>query len=86
MSQTQKVELVQAFLWTCDKCGRDQFERAVSIDPEAIEGTEMAEIVDAAVSRFIDSSEDIEITSGDWLIAPDCVKCNHCGAEFEVKD
>ena len=27
------VELHQAFLWTCEECGRDNFERAITHEP-----------------------------------------------------
>lgn len=36
MPQTS-VEIHQAFLWTCDDCGRDNFERAITVSPETIE-------------------------------------------------
>lgn len=85
MNEDRKVELVQAFLWTCDECGRDQFERAINIDSEAMEGSEAAELVDAAVSELRNVSVDLGIhVGGNWFIAPDHVKCNHCGSEFEV--
>jgi hypothetical protein len=81
---TKTVELVQAFLWTCDGCGRDNFERGVTIDIEAID-----------VDRFPASSPEATELIRDWIEAggetrfverPDHVRCRHCGAGFATTE
>jgi len=80
------VELVQAFLWTCDDCGRDNFERAVLLDPESVEGSEAAEFTDSAVAEVGEAADVLGIqVGGDWVMAPSHVRCTHCGAEFDTE-
>jgi hypothetical protein len=84
MKDSHPVDLVQAFLWTCDDCGRDNFERAITVSPESIDPNNLPE-------GFNDKDEEITewITSGGevvWLAAPDHVTCRHCGSEFDVDE
>ena len=68
------IELVPAFVWTCDNCGRDNFERAIvcELSPE-----ERQEINEA------NGIEDGEM--GDWMLAPEEVKCPHCDAGYTTR-
>lgn len=77
------IEIRQAFAWTCEDCGRDQFERAIVVQPEEIDpedipvGTADAE----EIREWIEHGG-----SGDFLRAPASVRCRHCGAEFGTED
>lgn len=74
------VELLQAFLWTCDACGRDNFERAITVAPEAIHPSELPQgcgMDSETLQEWLESGG-----GGDWVAAPARVKCRHCGAEF----
>ena len=44
--QSRTIELFQAFLWVCDDSGRDNFERAIRLEPETMEGREIAELTE----------------------------------------
>lgn len=69
----RSVDLHQAFLWTCDDCGRDNFERAITVDPESIHPDDLAEAREA-------------FGDGIFLKAPTRVTCEHCGARFAACD
>jgi hypothetical protein len=86
---TRQVELHQAFVWTCEDCGRDNFERGTIIEPEAMAGTpeqlrSEAELQEANICL---SALDIDARVGfTWMTAPVRVTCGHCGAKFVTKD
>lgn len=78
------VELAPAHSWDCPECGREGFQRAVSVrlNPNNPD--------DAAMIRDIEGWD-----AGDpipaWYAAgfttrPDRVTCKHCGAEFRAVD
>ena len=84
-NSVRQVELVQAFLWTCEDCGRDNFERAVTVEPESMEGQEVTELVQQVTDDANESAQALGIeVGGDWLMAPPHVTCRHCGAEFST--
>jgi len=68
------AELHQAFSWICNNCGQRNFERAVTMEmsPEDIE---------EAKNEF--GMEPWE--EGNFLTAPDIVKCKNCGKEYETE-
>lgn len=77
---TRTVEMLQAFLWICEDCGRDNFERAIVLEPESIDPENIPELAgeDAdAIREWIAAG-----IEGAWVKAPDQVRCRHCGAEF----
>jgi rubredoxin len=81
----RKVELHPAHLWTCDDCGRDNFERAIRVEPESLEGQEVYELTQLLAEEANESAEVLGIVvGGEWTMRPDHVKCRHCGAEFET--
>lgn len=72
------VELVQAFVWTCDDCGRDNFERAVTVAPESISADDLPDGIDPEMMReWAESGGE-----GAFAMAPDRVLCRHCTASF----
>ena len=78
MSNGTKVEMRPAFEWTCDDCGRDNFERAMSIvaTEEEIKEQSGVEEWDEVPDGY----------GGNWLLCPDDVTCSHCKATFETED
>jgi hypothetical protein len=78
------VALSPAYVWDCEECGRENFQRAVSIrlDPED-EG-------DAATIRDMEGlSEGEPIPNGlvgCMMTRPSRVTCKHCGKEFKAVD
>lgn len=72
---TIKVELLPAFLWICDCCGADNFERAIApeMSPE--------ELADVKESLGVGEIED-----GFLLASPDSVTCKSCGAVYETSE
>lgn len=83
-----KVELANAFVWTCDACGLDNFERAIRLEPELMETPAMSHLTDATredIAEVTDVMEDAGIDfDGDWLVAPKAVVCKHCWSKFET--
>jgi hypothetical protein len=80
--ETRTVELVQAFLWTCEECGRDNFERAITLESESIDPDDLPEAAGTdpeTVREWLQSGGE-----GAWVTAPSHVRCQHCGAEFDV--
>jgi hypothetical protein len=78
------VSLAPAYVWDCNECGRENFQRAVSIvlDPD--------DDADADVLRSmhgISDGEPIPEACGGRVCArPDRVTCKHCGVEFKAVD
>jgi hypothetical protein len=68
MERTNSVEMSLAYVWNCETCGAENFERAVvyEFSPEEL--------------SYSDESDPPE--TGDWMTHPDHVKCKACGAEF----
>lgn len=72
-----KVELHSAFQWDCDECGCENFCRGVTAELNEEDKQHMIE----------DHGVDPEYCgTGDWMLAPETVKCDHCGAEFETEE
>lgn len=81
-SHRRTVDLVQAFLWTCDECGRDNFERGITVSPESIHPEDIPWVADSeSVREWLEAGGE-----GAWLMAPDHVKCRHCGSEFGTEN
>jgi len=83
----RSVELHQAFVWTCEDCGLENFERTVTVDPERVAdvatAAQMAEATDYIVHmEGLDTEAGAGVT---WLMAPERVTCQACGAEFAVE-
>lgn len=53
------VELHQAYMWTCEACGRDNFERAIELSPEQVAGMDLP----------------YQASEGTWLTSPSEVTC-----------
>lgn len=82
-----KVELHQAFFWTCDHCGHDNFEFGVTIDTSMSDSEEIDGLCEkAGISReeydAIQASED---GGGLFIIGPERVICDGCETEFEAE-
>lgn len=71
------VELHDAYVWDCDSCGRENFERAVVVAPESLDPETRAALADVAGDDWI---------TGDFTTRPDVVRCRACGAEFDAED
>lgn len=67
----KSTEIRQAFEWTCDNCGIDQFERAILAETDAETLAAMRE------EHGIQPWE-----QGNYLMAPAKVTCKQCGETF----
>lgn len=71
-----------AYCWDCESCGRQNFQRCVSVmlDPDVPE--------DAEQLRFMhDLGPDEPLgpaAAGIWQTSPVTVTCAHCGATFKA--
>lgn len=78
------VALSPAYVWDCEDCGRENFQRAVSIqlDPE--------DESDAEAIRTMCGIEPEEAIpdglTGCVMTRPRRVTCKHCGKEFKAVD
>lgn len=68
-----KVELHPAFVWDCDECGRENFERAIIPPFQSI-----------AEERH--AYEALGLTPGEGfpVVAPFTVLCRRCGTQFDT--
>lgn len=68
-----KVEMLPAYWWMCDACGRDNFERGVvpSLSPADEESVKEQLGVDV-------------LDTGVLLTYPDSVTCAYCQTSFET--
>ncbi|MFZ5831957.1 MAG: hypothetical protein ACOY3P_17880 [Planctomycetota bacterium] len=67
----ETVELRPAYVWDCQECGREVFERGVVCEADAESEAEMRE------EHGIEPWEE-----GAWIMMPETVACPHCGATF----
>lgn len=74
MSRLQIVEMRLAYAWTCESCGRENFEHAVVHEFSPEETAELKR--DAGVD---------DAQTGNWMSHPDHVTCKACSAEFGAK-
>lgn len=67
------AELLPAFLWICDDCGTENFERTVvaEMSPE--------ELIEMKFEKGIEPMQD-----GNFLTMPPFVECKHCGSQFKA--
>ena len=87
------VELHQAFVWTCDECGRENFARCVTLTSEQVRhmvSQATRDEVESQRQAMIEQGReelgemDVE-AAGSWLVAPESVTCQHCGETFGVE-
>lgn len=76
-----KVEMRPAYQWTCDNCGRDQFESAMVAEFSEEDRLETAKQIGLVDEFCTEIPEDM---TGDFVTHPEHVKCNVCGHEFET--
>jgi len=79
-----KVELAPAYVWDCDNCGRENFQRAISVrlDPKCEHDAEM-------IREMSGLEADTEIPEHLFLsmtTRPNRVTCKHCETQFEAVD
>lgn len=70
-----KVELLPAFIWCCDSCGTDQFERAIVCEFSKEELDELKE--EWGIEEY---------DTGHFLEGPREVTCNFCKETFETEN
>ena len=78
-----KARLLTAYVWDCEECGSENFERAIT-----------AEIVDEdreAIFRQFHQMDPWEPLPEGWrdfqlVTRPDSVTCCKCGTEFDAED
>lgn len=71
------VELHPAHVWDCDECGRENFCRGVVVELSE-EDKEAMIVQEGGVPE--------DWATGNWLTAPELVRCVHCGIEFRTRD
>ena len=78
------VNLSPAYVWDCEDCGRENWQRAVSIrlDPEDEGDAETLR----AMHGLEDGAEIPEGLAGGMMTRPMRVTCKHCGREFKAVD
>ena len=72
-----KIQLRPAFEWTCEKCGTDNFERAM------IRECTPQEFAEAVESGDVDPDETSD--SFEMIAMPIDVKCIRCSTEYEAE-
>ena len=71
----KRTELHQAFIWTCDNCGRDQFERAISVE------------VSEQDERKLKFMAGVELWwEGRFIAAPTEVTCQECDHTYSTEE
>jgi hypothetical protein len=84
------VELHQAYVWTCDECGRDQFERGVTYSLQEVADMEpdfisMCSEMISAAEEMADPENGVDLVMG-FTKGPDEVECNHCGHVYGTRE
>lgn len=86
------VELNAAFVWDCDKCGRENFTRAKrsDIDMEYADylTDEELDLIDdrlcASDEAYEGGAGEVEFLTHQIALAPATVTCPHCQHKFSV--
>ena len=82
-----QVELHPAFFWICDDCGRDNFVRARTVEPESDEGRELHALVERVLDTADEIAEPLGIEpDGIWVTRPEEVMCQYCRAVFTTTE
>lgn len=68
------IEIRTAYVFTCEACGRDQYEPAIKCDDEP-----------PPKPDDYDEAQEGEWV-GEWVLAPTHVRCKACGAEYRTFD
>lgn len=79
------VELHEAWCWTCDDCGRDNFCRSRWITPQPNELDEILAKVGMTREDYDEWLESDPDHGGKFSTMPEWVKCEHCGAQFAAE-
>lgn len=77
-----KVEMRPAYEWTCDECGRNQFESAMLADfseEDRLETAKQCGLIEGYATEIPDD------LTGDFVTYPEQVTCKHCGTTYETK-
>jgi len=76
------VEVHQAWVWDCEKCGGENFCRAIVADPMPDEKEELyRELNDQPFGDLPPGWENFQM-----MTRPDVVACVYCGGCFETTD
>jgi ribosomal protein S27E len=75
------VELHQAYEWTCEKCGRQNFGSSITAELTPEERQEMLHDI-----GDVDDDDREYVLNGCFLTSPDEVTCAHCGETFDAID
>lgn len=78
-----KTEMRPAYEWTCDECGRNNFESCIVAefsDEDRLEQAKAMGLIDEYQSEIPDD------LVGDFVTYPDGVTCPSCGAEYATQD
>jgi hypothetical protein len=80
---TPEVQLLPAFVFTCDACGRDTFVRgAVSENPDE---NEEAQKFFRELIAMTDGIEQADLWDGDMILMPKEVTCPFCNILYQVE-
>ena len=82
--EPEKVEIHPAFMWICANCGRDNFERLISIEKESLSDKDKEEIIEDFELEGPDELEEILSSGKSFSLAPAEVKCDYCSSSFET--
>lgn len=82
MGDLKKVEIRLAFEWTCEECGKDNFEHTITQTLTRDQQRAMFE-----EHNIINEWEDVPENMGfEFNACPKIVKCDYCGEEFETTE
>jgi DNA-directed RNA polymerase subunit RPC12/RpoP len=71
--QIRSIPLRLAYAWDCPDCGREVFERGI-----------VPEMAPEDLAKLREEHGVEPWMEGDFLLAPEEVKCPHCGSRFSV--
>lgn len=77
------VELRQAFMWTCDECGAENFARAIAVESKTQQEVEEQIRGDLGLEEYESIPEG---HGGQFVMAPTTVTCTHCCTEYETTE
>lgn len=77
-----KVEMRPAYEWTCENCGRNNFESAIVCEMSPDDRIDQARHM-GLIDEFSEAIPDF--LQVEFVSYPETVTCPHCKAEFEAK-
>jgi len=75
----KKIEMKPAYVWDCDECGIENFERTIVLSLEELTQDDLDQIGEELLESMMNDTE-----RGTFQSMPNHVTCRNCNIEYET--